>query len=546
MKKILFNTIVFFFLFFLPTYCLYADKNADDYINGMTLPEKIGQIMLIGFQGKTLTTQDMHHLEKIKPGGIVFYGRNFEDASDIPILISNTKSLFQNDTLPLFFAIDQEGGIVHRFEGEYHKPPSAPAIGALNSEELAREVGISVGNTLRDLGINVNFAPVLDVPTDLFSSPMRRRSYSTDSHIVARLGTAYITGLHDTGIFAAAKHFPGIGRTHEDTHHTLPRITWKTNGEKDSDIMPFQAAIETGVDMIMVGHITAEPGDEENPVSLSSYWMTDVLKKDMGFEGLVIVDNIEMKPIEDIMPIPEAAVQSFKAGADIIMVSHDRETQKKVFNALVHAVNKGTISLERLNESVKKIIEAKEKMLSHETTHISSKTLKELSRFVAENTVTILTLKDAHSYTINKNGKVLFVGNNKIISNVIKDTFKHSDILDTSISNYKKLHPESSLDEFMKKFDALFIDVSYTDAPDIISLCNDLDKNYFVLQSHFTDIHETMERLSPKKIIITYESDRENLHAVFEILFGNRQARGRLPSHINFPSRYTYQSPTDN
>jgi beta-glucosidase-like glycosyl hydrolase len=375
---------------------------------------------------------------------------------------------------------------------------------------------------------------------------MRRRSYSTDPHVVARLGTAYITGLHDTGILAAAKHFPGIGRTHEDTHHTLPCITWETNGEKDSDIMPFQAAIETGVDMIMVGHVTAEPGDEENPVSLSSYWMKEVLKKDMGFEGLVIVDNIEMKPIEDIMPIPEAAVQSFKAGADIIMVSHERETQKKVFNALVSAINKGTIPLERLDESVKKIIEAKKKMLSPETTYISSKTLKELSRFVAEDTVTILTLKNAPFHTISKKDKVLFTGYNKIFFNTIKDTFTHAEILNSTTANYKKLYPGTPIAEFIKKFDVLLIDAAYPDAAYIISLCNDLNKHYFLLQSYFTDISKTIERLSPNNVIIIYESNRENLNAVFEILFGNRQAKGRLPSHISFPFRYTYRSPTDN
>lgn len=542
MKKVLFNTIVFFFLFFLPMHGLYADEKTVDYINGMTLSEKIGQIMLIGFQGKTLSSKDIHHLKKIKPGGIVFYGRNFEDASDIPFLISNIKSIFQNSDLPLFFAIDQEGGIVHRIEGEYHKPPSAPAIGALNSEELAREIGLSVGNVLRDLEINVNFAPVLDVPTDSLSSPMRRRSYSNDPHVVARLGAAYITGLHDAGILAAAKHFPGIGRTLEDTHHTLPRIIWKTKDEKDFDIMPFQAAIKIGVDMIMVGHITAEPGDAENPVSLSSYWMTDVLKKDMGFDGLVIVDNIEMKPIADIMPIAEAAVQSFKAGADIIMVSHERKTQEEVFNALMNVVIKGEISLKRLNESVRRIVEAKKRTLSHKPIHVSSKKLKELSRSVAEKTVTILTLKNAPFYTISKKDKVLFTGYNKTFFNTIKDTFTHTEILNSTIDNYEKLYPEAPIAEFIKKFDVLFIDAAYPDASLIISLCNDLNKHYFLLQSYFTDISKTIERLDPNNVIIIYESNRENLNAVFEILFGNRQAKGRLPSHINFQSNYTYKS----
>lgn len=540
MKKVLFITIIFSALFCFTAHGLHSADETDEYIKGMTLEEKIGQIMLIGLPGKTLRSTDINFLKHINPGGIILYERNLEDASDIPSLILSIKSIFQNNKLPLFFAIDQEGGIVHRIEGEYHKPPSAPTIGAINSEELAREIGLSVGNALGDLGININLAPVLDVPTDLQSSRMTRRSFSNDPHVVARLGTAYISGLHDAGILAAAKHFPGIGRTHEDSHSLLPRITWQTEDEKKADLMPFQRAVESDVDIIMVGHFIAEPGDSKNPISLSPYWMTDVLKKEMGFKGLVLVDNIEMKPIEDIMPISEAAVKSFKAGADIIMVSHERKTQGKVFISLFQAVLKGTISLERLNESVKKIIEAKEKMLSRGTTHVSSKNLKDIARFVAENTITFLTLKNTHFHKMSRDDKVLFAGYNATLFNAIHDTFKHSDILNTTLTNYKKLHPETPIEEFIKTFDVLLIDTSYTDAPRIISLCNELNQKYFVLQMYFPDIQKTLDVLKTKNILILYENDAEHFRVAFEILCGIRQAKGKLPYNLPLPPQYSY------
>jgi len=539
MKKVFFNTIVFLILIFLPLHGLYAAHETDEYIKRLTIEEKIGQIMLIGLQGKPLSSRDMNFLKKIKPGGIVFYGRNFKDASDIPPLISSIESIF-NNKLPLFFAIDQEGGIVHRIEGEYSKPPPAPAIGVINSEEFARDIGLSVGNALRDLGININLAPVLDVPLPLHSSPMTRRSYSNDPLTVARLGTAYITGLHDAGILATAKHFPGIGRTHEDTHSTLPRITWETKDERDSDLMPFQAAIKTGLDMIMVGHVIAEPGDSKHPISLSPYWMTEVLKKEMGFQGLVLIDNIEMKPIEDIMPIHEAAVQSFKAGADIIMVSHKRDTQKRVFAALVSAVIKGSVSLERLDESVKKIIEAKKKILSYKKTHISGKNLKDLSRFAAENTVTFLTLKNTPPDTMSTGDKVLFAGYNANLFKAIKETFKHADTLNTTVVNYNKLHPETPIEEFIKTFDVLLIDAAYTDASQIISLCNELNQKYFLLQMYFPDIQKTLQELKTKNILILYENNREHFKVAFEILCGLRQAKGKLPYNLSIPPHYTY------
>lgn len=539
MKKVLFNTIVFFVLLFFPVHCLYATDEVDKYINGMTLHEKIGQIMLIGLQGKSLSPKDIEHLKKIKPGGIIFYGRNHKDVSDIPPLISNIKSIFQNNTLPLFFAIDQEGGIVHRIDGEYHKPPSAPAIGAVNSEELAREIGLSVGNALRDLGINVNLAPVLDVPVQLQSSPMTRRSFSNDPRTVAQLGTAYITGLHDAGILAAAKHFPGIGRTNDDTHTILPHITWKTNSEKDSDIIPFEAAIKTEVDMIMVGHFIAEPGDSKHPISLSTYWMTEVLKKEMGFQGLVLIDNIEMKPIAGTMPIGEAAVLSFKAGADIIMVSHEREKQKKVFEALLDAATKGEISAQRLTDSLKRIIVAKKKILPHDT-RPQGKNLKELSRFVAEESVMFLSLKDAPFDTLSSDDKVLFIGYETTIYKAIKKTFPRAEILNTTLSNYKKLHPETPIEDFLRSFDVLIIDAIYTDTSRIIKLCNDLSKNYVVLETRLSDIQNTFNKLHPKNLIITFEKSREHLKVALEILCGLRKARGKLPYNLSIPSQYIY------
>lgn len=538
------NKIIFIILIcleiLLPASYLFAGDDIDKYINTMTLRQKIGQIIMVGFPGQTFSEKDAVHLKKINPGGIVFYARNFKDATDVALLITKIKSITMNHELPMFFAIDQEGGIVHRIKGESYKPPSQPAIGATNSEELAREVGQSVGNTLRSLGININFAPVLDVPTDISSSPMTGRSYSHDPKTVERLGIAYINGLKEAGLLATAKHFPGLGRAQEDSHRSLPHITWKTQDEKDNDIMPFKVAIKEGVDIVMVGHFVAEPGDEKNPVSLSSYWMKDVLRKEIGFEGLIIVDNIEMKPIEDIIPISEAAVQSFNAGADILIVSHGRENQEVVFNALLDTVKKGDISAERLNESLRRIIEAKRKIASYKTDKGISYNLKDISRLVAENSVIALKLKDAPSYVINKNDKVLFVGHNLTLFNTIKDSFRHIEILNTTLQNYKKMKPEIPIVEFMKKFDALIIDADYSDALGIISICNDLNLKYVMVLSYPWNIQKILERSQPKWIIITYENSIIHLKTAIEIISGNRPAKGRLPYNLNLPDSYIY------
>lgn len=539
-KNVFLISIFFCVLFFSPIHGLYAADEIDKYIEEMSLPEKIGQIMLIGFRGKSLSSKDINHLKKINPGGIVFYGRNFDDASDIPPLISRIKSVLKDQGLPLFFAIDQEGGIVHRIKGESYKPPSQPAIGAANSEVIAKEIGLSIGTALRSLGININFAPVLDVPADIMSSPMAGRSYSSDSKTVERLGTAYIHGLKEAGILSTAKHFPGMGRACEDSHHTLPHIIWKTRDEKDSDVMPFKGAVKAGVDIIMVGHFIAAPGDEKNPISLSSYWMRDVLRKDLGFKGLTIVDNIEMKPINTIMPIPEASVKSFEAGADIIMVSHEKENQEAVFNALLDAIKKGDISEERINESLRRIIEAKRKIKPYKIDKGFSNKLNELSRLLEENAITLLKLKDIPSYIIDKSDTVLYVGNNLMVFNAIKDYFMHTDILNTTLGNYKEMNPKIPITKFMKKFNAIIIDADYSDASGIISICDDLDSKYFVFQTSFTNIQQVLEKLRPKQIIIVLEVDSTYFHVAFDIISGIRKAKGRLPYNLTLPSMYTF------
>jgi len=517
-----------------------ADDTFDSQIKKMTLRQKIGQFMFIGFQGRALDSKDIAHIKKINPGGIVFFARNFKDASDVAPLISNIQSISKDHGTPMFFAIDQEGGIVHRIGGKFHRPPSEPAIGAANSEELARKVGLSVGSALRSLGININLAPVLDVPTDILSSPMTGRSYSNDSKIVERLGIAYINGLKDAGLLATAKHFPGIGRAADDSHIRLPYVTWKNQDEKDNDITPFGSAIRNGVDIIMVGHFIAEPGDSKNPVSLSSYWMRDKLRKEIGFSGLIIVDNIEMKPIEDIMPLAEAAVKSFNAGADIIMVSHERKKQEEVFYALLNAVKKGDITAERLNESLRRIIEAKKRITSHNAGKEAGDNLRDISRLVAENSVTLLKLKDAPSYTINKNDKVLFTGYNLTLFNVISDGFRHAEILNTTLVNYRKMNPGTPIAEFMKKFDALIIDADYSDASGIISICDDLNLKYVMFLTHPRNIQKTIEKFKPKQIIITADGNSPSFEVAFEIIYRQRRAKGRLPYNFTLPVNYTY------
>jgi beta-N-acetylhexosaminidase len=517
-----------------------ADDRAGRHTSQLTLRQKVGQLLLLGFQGKQLDAKDRAHIRKLGPGGIVFYRRNFADASGIAPLISNIKALLRNDALPTFFAVDQEGWIVHRVGGELFTPPSAPSIGALGSEELARETGLAVGSALRRLGININLAPVLDVPADIIASPMIPRCFSNDPGTVEALGTSYISGLKAAGLLATAKHFPGIGRAREDTHHKLPHVRWENASERDNDILPFRGAIEAGVDLIMAGHVIAEPGDAVDPVSLSSYWMREVLRRELGFDGLIVVDNIEMKAIEDMVSVPRAAVKAFKAGADIIMVSHERKNQREVFEALLRAVRTGEISTERLDDSVRRIADAKKKILSRSGRE-PEKTLPVLSKQVAENTVSDVRLKDVPYGDMSRRNRVLYVGGNRGMIEAAKASFSYAGTLDVPLSQYKKMNPEIPLEELIGGFDGVIIDASYPDVADILSLCTEHNVKYVVLLSSYPAYAlRIIARLRPKRMVIILENSPPHLHAAVEVISGIRQAKGTLPYKIRLPEDYTY------
>lgn len=531
-------------LFFFSPSVLCAGDDVDDRIASMTLRQKVGQLIMIGIRERTLSRQEIMHLKKISPGGIVFYGRNVHHASDIPPLIAQIRESIEEYGLPVFFATDQEGGIVHRVGGEDYKPPSAVTMGATGSEKIAGEVGLSVGSALRTLGINVNLAPVLDVPHDILSAPITPRCFSSTPETVERLGVAYISGIQESGILSAAKHFPGIGRALVDSHYALPSITWKNAREREADLMPFTSAVRSGVDFIMVGHVVGEPGDGKNPVSLSSYWMKNVLRDEIGFEGLFIVDNIEMKPIKDMMPIPKAAVESFRAGADIIMVSHERENQQSVFQAVLHAAEQGDISMQRTDDSLRRILRAKKKLMSRGPENKGVQSLRDISTTVAGHSVIGIKREGAPYFPLSGTGTVLYAGNNLLLYKNLIDMFKTAENMNTTMGNFRKIYPSLNPEDFLRKFDALIIDADYPDAAVLVSFCNALKIPYVVLKIRPSDIRNTLEKLRPVYLLVVFETGRVYLETGLEILSGRRQMLGRLPYDLPLPSGYVYLSPT--
>ena len=329
----------------------------------MTLSQKIGQMLLFGWQ---TDSQAAALIDELHVGGVVLMGRNIQPPGQMKATIDDLQNRAKAEGLPpLFVAVDQEGGRVQRLgPPHYVKRPTAREIGQ-SSPELARVAAQEIGAELRELGFNWDFAPVLDVDSNPQNPVIGDRSYGIDPEKVAALGVAAMRGFQeDAGVLACGKHFPGHGDTDTDSHFALPRITHDLAHLEAVELVPFHAAIAAGIAAVMTSHILFPALDPTLPATLSPAILTGLLRQKLGFSGLIITDDLEMKGIAAGWGAAEAAVLAVEAGADILLCCHEWETQKAIQAALLAAVVNGRIAEGRLDKSLARIAAAKARWIS--------------------------------------------------------------------------------------------------------------------------------------------------------------------------------------
>ncbi|MBS7529861.1 beta-N-acetylhexosaminidase [Hazenella sp. IB182353] len=336
----------------------------------LSLDEKIGQMLLVGFQeedGVPSTQFNAHAerlIEELHVGGILLFGRNVDEPMQIAQL---TNKLQDKAKIPLFIATDQEGGKVARIQKGITTFPGNMAIGATGDPQLAALAGKGMGAELQEIGINLTLAPSVDINNNPKNPIIGVRSFGERATHTAEMADEMIAGFHESNILTAIKHFPGHGDTDVDSHIDLPQINHSLEHLMQNELIPYQKLIEQNqVDMIMSTHITFSQIEQSKklPATLSPAILTDLLRKKMGYNGVVVTDDMEMGAIVKNFGVEEAVVKAVEAGADIILIGHSWEHQQKAVKALKQAVDSGRISEERIDLSVKRILDLKAKSLN--------------------------------------------------------------------------------------------------------------------------------------------------------------------------------------
>ncbi len=327
------------------------------------LRRQIGQLLIAGFNGRTIPPELRSLVREFGLGGVILFARNIADPEQVAELCFEAARL--DPQLPLWVSVDQEGGRVARLKAPFTEWPPMATLGRSADERLAERFARALAAELKAVGITLDYAPVLDVHTNPKNPVIGDRALAERAEEVARLGSAIIRVLQSQWIAACGKHFPGHGDTSADSHHELPLVEHPPDRLRAVELVPFKAAIAAGVATMMTAHVFVPSLDEARPATLSPKVVRELLREELGYEGVILSDDLEMKAIAKEYAVPSAAVLAVQAGCDGVLVcSGDHDTQAAALEALIHAVEEERVPMTRIEDAVKRQARAKERFLA--------------------------------------------------------------------------------------------------------------------------------------------------------------------------------------
>jgi len=315
-----------------------------------------------GFEGTSLNSQTEKLISEQGIGGLILFERNFENPKQLKTLIEDLQSLTAPNSPPLFISVDQEGGRVTRLKKNFTQFPPMSCLGKAGSDDLAYRFGMAMGKEMRAVGINMDYAPVLDVHSNPENPIIGERAISSDPDVVARLGCKIIQGFQDAGTVPVGKHFPGHGDTSQDSHLTLPRVERNKESLEQIELVPFSEAFQKGLDVIMTAHVVYPALDKNSAATFSKPILRDLLRKKMHFEGLVMSDDLEMQAVTQTPD--EIPALGINAGIDLFLICHDLSKVTKLQDTLINEIETGKIPYNNINQSLNRILKTKQKLTS--------------------------------------------------------------------------------------------------------------------------------------------------------------------------------------
>ena len=521
-------------------------------LSEMTLKEKLGQLVMCGFEDPFYDEHARILIEEYKVGNIILFARNVVNMDQL-IKLNKTlyKEIIKNTGIMPFISIDQEGGMVTRIMDGATFCPGAMSVSASDNKENAYKIGNIMGSELVKLGINLNLAPSLDVNNNPKNPVIGVRSYSDNPARVSEFGNAYIKGLQEQGIIATAKHFPGHGDTVVDSHLGLASLNFGLDRLENVELVPFKSAIKNGVKAIMSAHIIFKELDSV-PATLSSNILTKLLREKLCFEGLIVSDCMQMKAIDNLYTTEAGTVMAINAGINIACVCHSLERQVNSLRALEEAINEGKIKMEVIDERVERILKIKESISSIMDAEFYNKNETELASYFdgiakhkeasQEISDTALTLYKGKLFE-NK-GKSLLIGNVPFASTIAEDKLNSRNLLEMARLELKNfdvleidLNPEN-IEEIIAKATkyehVVYVTYNACNNENQLTLANKLAKvikDFYVIASR--NPYDCMGLSDVSNVVCLYEYTPVSIRTMLKYLKGEIKAQGFMPVDVD-------------